>query len=322
MRQWNLLTQWTRLTKSLSVYLINLKNKNMKVGDKVKVVWNEDICGKNGNTYGCNGRIGIISEFGLIEYDHVKVNFDGELHTVYGRALQLVIEDKFTIPKQWHIHVKTPEQAKVVGRWFDQSKFTTPNSPNFYEKEGRLGTYGGVSAGNVYGNDYGTKITYEQFEKYILKQNNKQNNMEIIGYKSPMKIGIHAKGELYIQYSSNEDLYIPDSTKDMGSEAFYSIPKEIVEMWEPVYKETSKTLVLGTSRIKIVISKGKIDVDNGNIIDIVQFKFLYQALTNTEMKGSSRSYDVLFPKGVKIGCSEFEVSEIKLIIDTYNELNK
>jgi hypothetical protein len=322
MRQWNLLTQWTRLPKFINVYLINLKDKNMKVGDKVKVVWNEDICGKNSNTYDYDGRMGIISFLGFTENDCVEVVFNGIIRAVFRRALQLVIEDEFIVPKQWHIHVKTPEQAKVVGRWFDQSKFTTPNSPNFYEKEGRLGTYGGVSAGNVYGNDYGTKITYEQFEKYILKQNNKQNNMKIIGYKSPMKIGIHAKGELYIQYSSNEDLYIPDSTKDMGSEAFYSIPKEIVEMWEPVYKETSKTLVLGTSRIKIVISKGKIDVDNGNIIDIVQFKFLYQALTNTEMKGSSRPYDVSFPKGVKIGCSEFEVSEIKLIIDTYNELNK
>jgi hypothetical protein len=342
----------------------------------------------------CNGKVGTISRFGLAVYGHVEIDIDGEIHTVYASALQLVedkpeyyeyvktsigsftegkiykvldpynletysnfidnqgdkngfaplnhryfksstkeafdkqnnkrnIETEFTVPKQWHINVKTPEQAKVVGRWFDQSEFADPSLPNFYENDcNRLGIYGGVRAGDVYGNQVGTRITYEQFEKYILKQNNKQNNMEIIGYKSPMKIGIHAKGELYIPYSFPLYLYIPDSTKNSSNKAFYSIPKEIVEMWEPVYKETSKTLVLGTGRIKIVISKGKIDVDNGNIIDIVQFKFLYQALTNTEMKGSSRSYDVLFPKGVKIGCSEFEVSEIKLIIDTYNELNK
>jgi hypothetical protein len=163
---------------------------------------------------------------------------------------------------------------------------------------------------------YFKSSTKEAFDK----QNNKQNNMEIIGYKSPTQIGTHAKGELYVKV--NEDLYIPDSTKDTINRTFYSIPKEIAETWEPVYKETSKTLILGTSRIKVVISKGKIDVDNGNIIDSLQFKLLYQALTNTEIKGFSRSYDVLFPKGVKIGCSEFEVSEIKLIIDTYNEINK
>jgi hypothetical protein len=365
----------------------------MKVGDKVKVVWNEDICGKNSNTYEYDGRMGIISFLGFTENDCVEVVFNGIIRTVYARALQLVedkpeyyeyvktsigsftegkiykvldpynletysnfidnqgdkngfaplnhryfksstkeafdkqnnIETEFIVPKQWHINVKTPEQAKVVGRWFDQSEFADPSLPNFYENDyNRLGIYGGVRAGDVYGNQVGTRITYEQFEKYILKQNNKQNNMEIIGYKSPMKIGIHAKGELYIQYSSNEDLYIPDSTKDMGSEAFYSIPKEIVEMWEPVYKETSKTLVLGTSRIKIVISKGKIDVDNGNEIKFDSLNGVYRIMSGRSLTvvGRPTDYAVSFPKGVKIGCSEFEIDEIKLIIDTYNELNK
>jgi len=111
----------------------------MKVGDKVKVVWNEDICGKNSNTYDYDGRMGIISFLGFTENDCVEVVIDGELRTIYGRALQLVIEDKFTIPKQWHINVKTPEQAKVVGRWFDQSEFADPSLPNFYENNYRLG---------------------------------------------------------------------------------------------------------------------------------------------------------------------------------------
>ena len=93
MKQWNLLTQWTRLTKFINVYSINLKNKNMRIGDKVKVVWNEDICIKNSHTYKCNGKVGTISRFGLAEYDHVEIDIDGETHTVYARALQLV-EDK------------------------------------------------------------------------------------------------------------------------------------------------------------------------------------------------------------------------------------
>jgi len=157
----------------------------MKIGDKVKVVWNEDICGKNSHTYKYNGRIGIISKFGFKEYDHVEVNFNGNYKTVYKRALQLVKEDEFIVPKQWHIYVTTLEQAKVVGRWFDQSEFASSISPNFYENihlhiiqkalDLRLCIYGGISAGNVYGNKVGTEITYEQFEKYILKQNNKQN---------------------------------------------------------------------------------------------------------------------------------------------------
>jgi hypothetical protein len=234
------------------------------------------------------------------------------------------METEFIIPKQWHIDVKTPEQAKVVGRWFDQSGFACSNSSNFYENNKNLGIWGGVRAGNVYGNEIGTKITYEQFEKYILKQNNKQNNMKIIGYKSPMKIGIHAKGELYIKYGGNDNLYIPDSTKNDADKVVYSVPKEIVETWEPVYKETSKTLVLGTSRIKVVISKGKIDVDNENEIKFDSLNEVYRVMSGYNLKivGRSTDYTVSFPKVVKIGCSEFELSEIKLIIDTYNELNK
>ena len=81
-----------------------------------------------------------------------------------------LLEFLFVIPEKWHINVTTKEQAKVVGRWFDQSKFACSQTPNFYEKECDLGIYGGISPSNVYGNEVGTKITFEQFEKYILKQ--------------------------------------------------------------------------------------------------------------------------------------------------------
>ena len=81
-----------------------------------------------------------------------------------------LLEFLFVIPEKWHINVTTKEQAKVVGRWFDQSKFACSQTPNFYEKECDLGIYGGISPSNVYGNVIGTEITFEQFEKYILKQ--------------------------------------------------------------------------------------------------------------------------------------------------------
>ena len=79
------------------------------------------------------------------------------------------MEEEFIIPTQWHINVTTEEQAKVVGKWFDQSEFG--HSDNFYETRADIGIYGGISSGNVYCNRVGTEITFEQFEKYILKQN-------------------------------------------------------------------------------------------------------------------------------------------------------
>jgi hypothetical protein len=231
---------------------------------------------------------------------------------------------EFVIPKQWYINVTTEEQGKVVGRWFDQSEFACPQTPNFYETEGDLGVYGGVSSGNVFGNEVGTEITFEQFQKYIL--NNKTNmKKEIIGYKSPVSIGLNTKGTLYTVYHGNESLYIPDLTKNETYKAYYSVPKEIVETWEPVYKEDqTKTLVLGTGRIKVVIGNGVVVVDGENVIVYKDLYNVYRIMTdnNTKITGSGTSYTVSFPKGVRIGCSDFEISEIEQIINTYNELNK
>jgi hypothetical protein len=291
----------------------------MKIGDKVRV--KSDYPKSTTNTYDRRGQIGTIIGFckdGKLGTTFIKFDIDGRQLTVFTDALEL-IEDEFVIPKQWHIDVTTEEQAKIVGRWFDQSEFG--HHDNFYETQVGIGIYGGVSPGCVWGCKVGTEITFEQFEKYILKQNMKK---EIIGYKSPMQIGPNPKGTLYIKYSGNDDLYIPNNT----IKNTYSVPKEIVETWEPVYKEDqTKTLVLGTSRIKVVISKGKIYVGyTGNIIEFDSLKRLYDLMVGysdrkLNIVGTSTDYSVSFSK-VKIGCSEFEVSEIKQIVDTYNELNK
>ena len=308
----------------------------MKIGDKVRVKLNwPDGNSKvlavrpgidyHSNTYIRRGQTGkIVSpdfDFSPGITTYVEFDTDNRYAHVYTDALEL-IEDEFVVPKQWHIDVTTEEQAKIVGRWFDQSEFACSRAPNFYERECDLDIYGGVSAGDVYGNKVGTLITFEQFEKYILK--NKTNmKKEIIGYKSPMQIGPKPKGTVYVVYNEARDLY----NARFAMSSMYTIPKEIVETWEPVYKEDqTKTLVLGTGKIKVVISKAKIDVDNGNVIEFDSLKRLYDLMVGysdrkLNIVGTSTDYSVSFSK-VKIGCSEFEVSEIKQIIDTYNELNK
>jgi hypothetical protein len=294
----------------------------MKIGDKVRV--KSDYPSSNSNTYRRRGQTGkIVSpdfDFSPGITTCVEFDTDHSCNHVYTDALEL-IDDEFVIPKQWHINVTTKEQAKVVGRWFDQSEFACSQTPNFYERECDLGIYGGASAGNVYGNRVGTEITFEQFEKYILKQNNMKK--EIIGYKSPMQIGPKPKGTVYVVTGGTGDLY----NARFSTSSIYTVPKEIVETWEPVYKEDqTKTLVLGTSRIKVVISKAKINVDNGNVIEFDSLKKVYDLMVGGNDRrlniiGTSTDYSVSFPK-VKIGCSEFEASEINIIIDAYNELNK
>jgi hypothetical protein len=292
----------------------------MKIGDKVRVklCYHLEENDSNSNTYIRRGQTGKLLAFG-VNQTYVKFDIDDKYLHVYTDALEL-IEDKFVIPEKWYINVTTKEQAEVVGRWFDQSEFG--HSDNYYETNASLGIYGGVSPGNVYDNEVGTEITFEQFEKYILKQNNKKK--EIIGYKSPMAIGPFTKGTLYVKYIPSYLTYVPEAALTLT----YSVPNEIVETWEPVYKEDqTKTLVLGTGRIKVVIGKGKIDVDNGNVIEFDSLKIVYDLMVGgndrrLNIVGTSTDYSVSFPKGVKIGCSEFEYNEIKQIIDTYNELNK
>ena len=142
-----------------------------------------------------------------------------------------------------------------------------------------------------------------------------------------MQIGPHPKGTVYTLSTVFCDLYIPTFVHYTAN-SVHTVPKEIVETWEPVYKEDqTKTLVLGTNKIKVVISKAKIDVDNGNVIEFDSLKRVYDLMVGgndrkLNVVGISTDYSVSFPKGVRIGCSEFEVREIKQIIDTYNELNK
>lgn len=293
----------------------------MKIGDKVRVklYYPEGNSIYSSTTFNRRGTTGkILFPDGITTC--VEFDTDHRSGHVYTDALEL-IEDEFVVPKQWHINVTTKEQARVVGRWFDQSEFGDCDS--FYETQAEIGIYGGVSAGNVYGHIVGTPITFEQFEKYIL--NNKTNmKKEIIGYKSPMQIGPNPKGTLYVVHGVHDSLY----NAQYSVASMYTVPKEIVETWEPVYKEDqTKTLVLGTGRIKVVISKGKIDVDNGNVIEFDSLKRVYDLMVGGNDRrlniiGTSTDYSVSFPKGVSIGCSEFEYNEIKLIIDTYNELNK
>lgn len=64
----------------------------MKIGDKVKVVWNENICSKYSNTYIFNGKTGTIS--GINYHRVVDVHFNEGEYTIFKEALQLVETNK------------------------------------------------------------------------------------------------------------------------------------------------------------------------------------------------------------------------------------
>lgn len=75
------------------------------------------------------------------------------------------------------------------------------------------------------------EITFEQFKKYVLKQDNMK---EIIGYKCPQQLfgSDIFEGEIFTKVPRRA-IY----TCKGHSNTEYKLPAEIVETWEPVYKQ-------------------------------------------------------------------------------------
>lgn len=62
----------------------------------------------------------------------------------------------------------------------------------------------------------------------------------IIGYKAPFNMfkGEIKQGMVYELYYGNDSMYVPrDEDSISQNKSYYSIPKEIVEQWEPAYEE-------------------------------------------------------------------------------------
>lgn len=85
------------------------------------------------------------------------------------------------------------------------------------------------------------EITFEQFEKYVLKT--KDIEKKIIGYKAPFDLFNREvkAGFIYKPLASkNNKYYAPVNFEDKVGLPHLNLPKEIVEQWEPVYEESYK----------------------------------------------------------------------------------
>jgi hypothetical protein len=98
----------------------------------------------------------------------------------------------FILPKKWCIKPINEDQLKLLGEYFDR---VLPNkiNPNMYKNLTNIyiGDYLGYSGinGNVLANGPNsgyTEITFEQFQKYVLKQENNMIDYTIKGTKLPM----------------------------------------------------------------------------------------------------------------------------------------
>lgn len=171
-----------------------------------------------------------------------------------------------------------PEQTKEVEFVFDKNNWSYKNNRQERSEFIKLFSkflnytytgnciYYGLSGGekNTGTAPWGTELTFDQFKQYVLGiQTDK-----IIGYKTPFDLygGEIKKETIYIN-AFNKNYYIP-SDRENDSDCI-TLPKEIVETWEPVYEVKFKVgdFIWATNRDSNGLRQ------EGQIVEIVDNSF-------------------------------------------------
>lgn len=162
------------------------------------------------------------------------------------------------------------------------------------------------------------EITYEKFRSEVLTDFNLQraqgimnNKQKIIGYKLPFDIskGEIKKGTIYYKTNS-EEIYSASSTNTTA----WSLPKEIVELWEPVYEVDEVEFKLNNSR-RVIIKKGGVEVEGKTILMELVREFITPPLNKIG------NWDVELKEAIyKIGCwDNITLSDLKEIVKIHKE---
>lgn len=158
------------------------------------------------------------------------------------------IDANFVLPKYWAVKSNSNNHL-TIGKYYDtQGKYNIYNNieyGNKYFHSHNLGICGNTAgfpimrgyAGSNFTRDFVkegyTEITFNQFKKYVMKETKK-----IIGYKAPYDLfnGCIKQGTVYTKVDGNA----ANGAYWCNSDSTSTIPKEIVEQWEAVYKEELK----------------------------------------------------------------------------------
>lgn len=152
-------------------------------------------------------------------------------------------------------------------------------------------------------------LTLNEFEEILNNQKSKEMAKKIIGFKCP--VSMHndfysvPKGTVFKEVFDGEFRYYPEGNKNHECK----IPKEIVESWEPVYKD-EKIIVPGSSYEVVIVSR------NTTMIDGNEFKRSFWA--------SALDVSMHSKAEVKIGCSkQFTLNQawIESVLDAMERMN-
>ena len=191
------------------------------------------------------------------------------------------------------------------------------------------------------------EISFEDFEELVLNLNVKQNKEEVMNTKQEFTVeGTEVLKKAFIEEvgvraynttSHKENLYpgIEGGEKFLGGWDTHKAPTHFIlpQDWDKAviaakeyFKDEiksvqTKTLVVGNQKIKVIISKDKIEAEGKKI----SIKLLDEALDimnqeDWKWDNNTTSWDITFPS-VKIGCTTLSLDEVKLIKLTYEEFN-
>ena len=219
---------------------------------------------------------------------------------------------KYTI-KQLNTYIKDPVEDNIVvhvknkGDWY-KLKAICPEIIGYNSsKDYYLTSSGGYSNTEYYKTIEINEIEFE--------------DKKIIGYLAPTNLfgGLVLKDCIYT-WRKLEYTYMP--SHGWGLDKHFapikaSLPKEIVEAWEPVYKEKCKEIKIGTPLRDFIINKDSIDVYRGdNSIESFTKADLFKLLTifSTPLAGIG-NFDC-WCSAIQVGCKEEGVALTKENLET------
>jgi len=257
-------------------------NPKFKVDDWVYII---------STVYGCRAamnKVGRIvpkpkstgtSIHGLCYSDHPDyyIQINDEVWAVSGEfryAASEEIDAAFVLPKKWHVKV-TEVNQKILSQWsgIEQSFLEVGYICGMVEESGSYLTQkryrpgynpghiiSGEGIGHAY--DFGSEITFNQFKKYVLKENTMEK--KILGYK--WKEGFKEQYDKaaasicgYTAYNPGLGSGGPKYQFEEGSSNSRALYKAgVLDLWfEPVYEEDKKvfTLKCSSGTFELQVSK-------------------------------------------------------------------
>jgi len=246
------------------------------------------------------------------------------------------MEKEFVIPEKWYLEkVDSREKSDVVSEyargigghhWLNNREHTMYH---YLHVENGLYLRGKTEPEKGF-----TKITYEQFEKHILKTNKKEEKMNktIKGYilKPGMEMYRAAVETILSPHYTNiiknlsdnmknEGYLIGKSVNENGTSYEYHLKQAgVLDLWfTPVYREDKIKTTLSHSKgtMGVEISKGFIEVIGERTFTIAEVKKLLASFKTLEVG----AYDVNV-KYINIGCKEnIQVADIQNLVKQHDE---